>query len=252
METTIGTIEVKCKGHKYTPYWKLLEAQGNLKTLHKHDYERLRDLILKQGFSEPISAWLWRGKYHILNGHQRLRTIKTMVEKEGYVCPDLPINIVKAKDWNEAKRKILALTSQFGKTKAEGLWNFLKDTDISIEELMSDYTFADLDLVEWVDTYHKTGEQDENDLGAMTTAESANPDEDKKIDIPTGHVRMMQMILESSVAADFIAKVELLKLHYQTSNVTDTVLNAVREVANESDTPKKSKVRRRMVEATSH
>lgn len=239
-------IKIECSGNKTFEYWQLIEMQGNLKTLHRHDYERMKERILELGFSEPISVWMHRGKAHILNGHQRLRTIKEMVENEKYIVKPLPVNLIQAKDWNEAKRKILSLTSQFGKTKAEGLFNFLKDSDITPQELLSGYKFADLDLVDWVDDYFKKTEPDENDLGAVEPEpEVANPDEEEKMrhggPIPAGHVRMMQMILEREVANDFMMKVERLKTYYGTDNVTDTVINAVKDLANENIKLKKAK-----------
>lgn len=234
------TVEIKCTGHMTAPYWKLLETQGNLKTLHNHDYERLKDQILKLGFSEPIACWRYRNKFQILNGHQRLRTIKRMVEKDQYECPELPINLVMAKTWDEAKRKVLSLASQYGRTKAEGLKNFLADSDITIEELMSDYTFADLDLVQWVDEHGPKTVEDDGDLG-VDIGEVENPEERESVDIPQGHVRMMSMILEADVCSDFMAQVEKLKAFYETNNVTDTVLKAVREIASENYKIKKSK-----------
>jgi hypothetical protein len=239
-------IRIECKGSGTEDYQKLLDFQGKLKTLHKSDYERLRDHILKRGFSEPISVWTWKGRKHILNGHQRLKTVKDMVEKEGYKTGPLPINQIDAKSWKEARRKVLSLTSQFGRTRAEGLFNFLKDTDITPEELLADFTFADLDLVDWVDLYHPKPD-DENDLGQ---AEVVNPDELQTVETPTGHVRMMQMILESVITEKFMEKIERLKGTYSTTNVTDTVLNAVKEF-HEKGPAKKTEVKRRVrAEAT--
>jgi len=242
-------IQIKCKGSGSEEYQKLLDFQGKLKSLHKSDYESLKGKILRLGFSEPIGVWTWKGRKHILNGHQRLRTIKDMVEKEGYKVDKLPINQIFAKSWKEARKKVLSLTSQFGRTRAEGLYNFLKDTDILPEELLAEFTFADLDLVEWVDLYHKQS-ADENDLGT-TIINVANPNEQSSMETPTGHVRMMQMILESDVADKFMQKIERLKETYGTTNVTDTVLNAVKEF-HEKGPVEKTKVKRRVGSQASH
>lgn len=202
---------------------------------------------MRLGFHQPITVWVWKNKKHIINGHQRLRTIKTMVEKEGFVIPPLPVNYVKAKDWNEAKRKILALTSTYGRTKKEGLFNFLKDSELNPRSLLEDVKIADFDLIDFYETYYMDkSSNDDLDLGAAleeTDPESANPDEEESISIPTGHVRMMQMVLETAVAEDFMAKIEILKVRYNTTNVSDTVLNAVKEIFHAGDKPKKSKNR---------
>lgn len=237
-------LRITCKAASTETYDRLLEAQGKLKTLHKADYERLKERILRLGFHQPITVWSWQNKLNIINGHQRLRTIKTMVEKEGYVIPPIPVNFVQAKDWNEAKRKILALTSTYGRTKKEGLFNFLKDSDLNPRSLLEDVKIADFDLIDFYETYYTDkSSTDELDLGngIESEPEIANPTEEESIMIPTGHVRMMQMVLETAVAEDFMAKIEILKVRYNTSNVSDTVLNAVKELFHEGDKPKKQK-----------
>lgn len=236
-------LRITCKAADTEEYSRLIEAQGKLKTLHKADYERLKERIMRLGFHQPITVWVWKNKKHIINGHQRLRTIKTMVEKEGFTIPPLPVNYVKAENWNKAKRKILALTSTYGRTKKEGLYNFLTDSDLNPRSLLEDVKIADFDLIDFYETYYTAKESDDLDLGASLeeTEEIANPEEEESISIPTGHVRMMQMVLETAVAEDFMAKIEILKVRYKTSNVSDTVLNAVKEIFHAGDKPKKSK-----------
>jgi hypothetical protein len=239
-------IKITCKAAGTETFDRLIEAQGKLKTLHKADYERLKERIVRLGFHQPITVWVWQNKMNIINGHQRLRTIKTMVEKEGFIVPPLPVNFVQAKNWNEAKRKILALTSTYGRTKKEGLFNFLKDSDLNPRSLLEDVKIADFDLIDFYETYYTEKSSDDLDLGngLEEKPEVANPDEEESIVIPNGHVRMMQLVLETAVAEDFMSKIEILKARYNTSNVSDTVLNAVKEIFHEGNSPKKSKDKR--------
>ena len=146
-------IRITCEGAKAVKYSDLIPLQGNLKDLSKENYGRLKKQIIDLGFSEPISVWLHKKKMNILNGHQRLRVISTMVEKEGYQCDPLPISLISAKDMNEAKRKVLALTSQYGEIKEEGLYEFLTGTDIDPTTLIDDYRFPEVDLPSFVDGY---------------------------------------------------------------------------------------------------
>lgn len=139
-------IEIKCKGADSKPYNELLPFQGNLKDLSDENYQKLKKEILELGFSEPVSVWLNDNKYHLLNGHQRHRVIKRMVEVEGYNCEPIPINIVEAKDVKEAKKKVLALTSQYGEITPDGLYEFMNESDISIEEITSSFRFPEIDL----------------------------------------------------------------------------------------------------------
>ena len=160
-------IPIACKGNSEAKYCDLIPLQGNLKSLSESNYERLKKQILELGFSEPISVWKDGDSLRILNGHQRLRTIKTMVEKEGYRVGPLPISLVEAKNVDEAKRKILALTSQYGKIEDEGLYEFLQDTDIAPNTLDENYSFPEVNLNSFVTNYFEASEppiDDQKDL----------------------------------------------------------------------------------------
>lgn len=120
------------------PYKKLVNLQGDLKILTETNYQKIRSSILEHGFMEPISVWEDPDKeLKILNGHQRLAAIKRMVEKEDYSVDELPINLIKAATLKEAKKKVLALTSEYGEMTSEGLTNFMLDMQMDAEELRS-------------------------------------------------------------------------------------------------------------------
>ncbi len=146
-------IKIACQGAGAVEYFYLVAFQGELKSLSKTNYEKLRKEILELGFSEPISVWRHDGKHFILNGHQRLRTIQQMVEKEGYTCPPLPVTWVEADDFRQAKRKVLALTSQFGRIEDEGLFEFMSQAEISIAELAASFDFAGFNLDHFAEGY---------------------------------------------------------------------------------------------------
>ena len=71
------------------------------------------------GFSEPIAVWLHKGKSFILNGHQRVAVLRALAS-EGYTIPPLPVSIVDAESYQQAKKKVLALTSQVRRDHARG------------------------------------------------------------------------------------------------------------------------------------
>jgi hypothetical protein len=152
------TIRITCQAHSTLSPQSVEELQGNLKTLTKENYQRLKNVIIKYGFCEPISIWYecdgsgektiaW-----ILNGHQRVRTVLEMIS-EGWECPDLPVNLVEAFDINEARKITLALASQYGQMDSDGLYSFLGDTDLNVDDLMTDYHFADLNLSGFIKGY---------------------------------------------------------------------------------------------------
>ena len=128
-------------------YKKLSPLQGNLKDLTEERYEDLKGKILELGFSEPISVWIEPATeiIYVLNGHQRLKTITKMIEDEGYSCGPIPLAEVEADDIQQAKLKILSLTSQFGIMDKQGLYEFMTEADLKMPDLEG-FAFPDIDL----------------------------------------------------------------------------------------------------------
>ena len=142
-------IPIACTGAAAIPWSDLVPFQGSLKTLSDANYAKMKKEILELGFSEPISVWLGAGgEPFILNGHQRVTTIKKMVEKEGYSVESLPVSLVAAKSYGEAKRKVLALASTYGTMKESGLATFMVENEISLDEVKLSFDFPQLDFAE--------------------------------------------------------------------------------------------------------
>jgi len=121
-------IEVKCKGADTLPIDRILEFQGELKTLSKDNEKKLRNSILKFGFIAPFFVWDDKGEWRLLDGHQRLKTLLKMRE-EGYDIPLLPVDYIEADSEEDAKRKLLHITSQYGEFSPEGFENFTLELD---------------------------------------------------------------------------------------------------------------------------
>ncbi len=138
------TIQIQCKGALLLDIDELNEFQGELKDLSVDNYLRLKKSILEFGYTEPISVWKNEGMWWILNGHQRLRGLKTM-RAEGYEIPKIPVSEIFAKSIKEAKLKVLAMTSQYGEMTHQGLFNFQIEANIDVKDLDT-FNFADLDL----------------------------------------------------------------------------------------------------------
>ncbi|MBT9164550.1 MAG: hypothetical protein DDT23_00551 [candidate division WS2 bacterium] len=64
-------IRITCKYNELVDIGTLKDFQGSLKTLSKEGYEKLKLSIQKYGFTFPIFVWKHRGKYNIIDGHQR-------------------------------------------------------------------------------------------------------------------------------------------------------------------------------------
>lgn len=116
-------VQIKCKGADTLPIDRIVEFQGELKKLSKENENKLRNSILKHGFIAPFFVWDDHGEWKLLDGHQRLKTLLKM-RKEGYDIPMLPVDYIEADSEEDAKRKLLHITSQYGEFTVDGFENF--------------------------------------------------------------------------------------------------------------------------------
>lgn len=137
-------VKIRAQGAAYAPLDEFVWFQGELKVLSEQNYEKLKYQILELGFSEPVSVWIDGNDLKLLNGHQRILTLKKMRD-EGYRIPHVPYSVVEAENEEQARRKVLSLTSHFGKITESGLAQFIHDTSISVEELF-DFALPDVNL----------------------------------------------------------------------------------------------------------
>ncbi len=127
------------------PLDELEEFQGNLKSLGKTEYAKLKQSITEKGFIVPCFAWRnGSDKWKLLDGHQRVRVIRT----EGWeIDGGIPIVEIAAEDERDAKEKLLAIVSRYGRVEGQGLYEFLDGTGIDLEQWAVP-DLPDLDLVE--------------------------------------------------------------------------------------------------------
>lgn len=120
-------------------YRKLHPFQQNLKDLSKENYAKLLASIKKHGFFVPVYVWFdGAGEAWINDGHQRDRVLigeKIVFENTGYEVPFVEIT---AGSIQEAKEKLLVVSSQYGKITQEGLDEFAFDLDLPSMDLAFD------------------------------------------------------------------------------------------------------------------
>lgn len=165
----MDAVQVKCGEIRFLPWEQIKDFQGDLKTLSDANYEKLKALILKLGFSDSFRVWLEPNTDLIwtLNGHQRFKTL-TRMKAEGYEIPELlPCEIIQAQDRAEAKEKLLALTSQFGEMTGQGLFNFITDAGLKFEDV-DRFQFSDIDTEVFKATF-ATNPEHGNDNGNAAT-----------------------------------------------------------------------------------
>lgn len=229
-------ITVQCVGAAVLPLHDLLPFQGELKTLSKDNYERLRKEILEDGFSFPVAVWEKEDEtnFYIIDGHQRVETLHRMRE-EGFSIPQIPVVFVKAKSFEAAKRKLLAGASQYGTINEPGLLAFLADTDLVAEDLIANFNLNGVDLQAFVGKFMLDPAADEDDLASVPPLKEPDevPPEQPLVvmqDAPAAsQVRMVQLFLDSETQPEFMKKCNWLQEKLGKTNLTDTVLEVVRD-----------------------
>ena len=142
------TIEIRCTGVRAVRLEDLQPFQGELKVLTDENYRRLKQEIVERGFSEPIAIWETLQsdrKYRILNGHQRYSCLIRM-QAEGWEVPRIPVSLVVADTWLEAKRKVLGMASQYGTFSAEGVVAFAAEAELALDDVVERYRFPELEI----------------------------------------------------------------------------------------------------------
>lgn len=143
------TIKIACRGAGVLGLPLMVPLQGDLKTISEEDLAKIKNEIITDGFSFPIAIWEdeKQNKLFILDGHQRYKAL-TSLKKDGYSIPEIPIVMVDAESYEQAKHKLLAAASQYGKVDQVGVMDFLKDIDITRDDFMSNFKLdINLDLI---------------------------------------------------------------------------------------------------------
>ncbi len=158
----LQTIRIACKAAFSLELKDLQELQGDLKSLSKKNYAKLKREILSEGFSAPFFIWQDSHQNYILDGHQRIRVLRQL-EQEGYEIPALPVVPVEAIDLDDAKRKLLAFASQYGEMNSEGLYEFMSKSSIEFDEMDSRYRFPEIKNEDFKDEFFEEPEQQGQD-----------------------------------------------------------------------------------------
>ncbi len=152
------TVSISCQGADTIDIDSLADFQGKLKILSDEAFEKLKLSIVELGFSFPVAAWKHRNKIFILDAHQRVATLKRMRD-EGYFIPNLPVVWVHAKDRHEAAKKLLAATSQYGEVSPDGLYEFMMEFNLSMDEMIESFKFPEINFATFDNSYFAEGKE---------------------------------------------------------------------------------------------
>lgn len=138
-------IEIKCDTKDSLRIDELSDLQGNLKKLSKQNAEKLKKQIIEHGFCVPFFVWHDNEKNYILDGHQREKVLREMQENGEEIPEKFPVVFIEAKNRKDAKKKLLAINSQYGTMSDDGLKIFLEDIEFNFDEL-KDFELLNIDL----------------------------------------------------------------------------------------------------------
>lgn len=89
------------------------ELQEDFKLYDEEKNGKLQKLILTRGFKYAFKAWKdENGELWIIDAHQRKRALEEL-QKQGYVIPPIPYELIACKDKQDAVKEIAAYNSQF-------------------------------------------------------------------------------------------------------------------------------------------
>ncbi len=129
---------------------ELEDFQGELKTLSEAAAGEFRQNLLSLGYSFPTCVW--HGHKLILDGHQRNKVLRdllaegyTLIDVDGVSTVSVPVSWIMADSEQEARQKVLAAVSQYGKVSDQGLANFLGAADLEWAEVDAWVDLPDFD-----------------------------------------------------------------------------------------------------------
>lgn len=114
------------KSELFVELRSLYEVQGNLKELESENLEKLKRSIVTLGFIAPFFVWLDDGRYNIVDGHQRKIALMSL-QADGYKIPKMPCVQLFAESYDEARKKILAISSQYGDPTPENVSQWIDE-----------------------------------------------------------------------------------------------------------------------------
>lgn len=134
-------IPITCKTEDSIEIEDLRLFQGDLKKINDEELEKIKASILKYGFSFPLFVW----NYNILDGHQRLAAVESLIE-EGHEIERLPVVFIEAADEKEAAEKLLLINSRYAEISQDGFDTFVNRFNINMDDISQILNLPDIDL----------------------------------------------------------------------------------------------------------
>lgn len=139
----MSVIKITCKTADRLPMDKLTSFQGELKTIDDTAMDKLKQSIVKYGFSFPVFVW----KNNILDGHQRIEAVKRLM-MDGYELKQelLPVVYIDAENRKEAAEKLLLINSRYAQIDQGGFETFAFEYGIEIPDMSKLIEIPEIDF----------------------------------------------------------------------------------------------------------
>jgi hypothetical protein len=135
------------KGTDLLDYRKIESFQGELKELSEDNYIKLLNSFEKHGFFVPIFVWKNDGHNYCLDGHGRLRVLNKEAIEFDNTSHEVPVVYLEADNEQEAKEKLLKITSQYQKINYDGLYKFIAEAELPEAEIYQAVAFDAMPLI---------------------------------------------------------------------------------------------------------
>lgn len=209
-------IEIKCKGHMEFALEELIAFQGGLKTLTEENREKLATSIIKNGFCAPLFVWIQDGTVYLIDGHQRISVLNWMKET-GWHIPEIPVAVISAETEEEARQKVLAISSQYGDFDAGVLAQWVSELYEDDNEMLRLFTddgevfYEDGEMFLYSDDTEQEREEKENPYTGKIEAPIYEPTMEKPPEISDLFDRNKTMTLAEEIREENIEDKELEK-----------------------------------------
>lgn len=218
-----GTIKTSVKGAGLVKLDDLAPLQGELKTLDRENYEKYRKSLIEFGVSFVTHIWKNKGKNHIIDGHQGRFTMRKMRDEEGWKIPPIPVAYVEAKNFVEAKRKVLAAASEYGTMNNASLFEFAQSADIPYDDIVASFTLPSIDQGQFMSMF--------KDMPKIDNLPNVPDDPASAMKHSSDGVKQVLLFFTAENHEEFMRLTGELSKKYGKENISDALLEVVREAS---------------------
>ncbi len=220
-------IKVTVEAAAYVPLDSIdVSFQEEIKTLSKEEYEKLSQSLIEEGIGLSLHIWKHKKKNYSIDGKQRVWTLRKMRDEEDFIIPEIPVSPIKAKTFQEAKRRVIIALSVSGKIKEDAFAKYILNNKIPIEFLAAHASPPGIDMGDFAEKFMN--------IKPPPLPVSGEGDAEKMAS-SSDQVKQVQLFFNAGDMEEFLNLTNELGEIYQIENISDTVLRAIR-AAHQSET----------------